>query len=101
MFGILRNLFGNGEEGFDMKGDMVSALETAVQNRNSSKVVNCASSLRNVLRTSEGHLSKDEKVRVVKALNKAKVRALLGGTTESYSTFKMLDSISSDVVTLL
>lgn len=98
MFGTIKSLFGFGEEKVDAKSSVVSALESAVLARNSKGVVNHASSLRNLLKQGDKRLSSEEKVRVVKALNKAKVRALMAGTTECYTTFRMLDSISSDVV---
>ena len=99
MFGIIRNMFGK-EERPCMRSDVVSALESAVTKMD-EKVVDRAATLRNHLRRCKAELSNDEKVRIVRALNKAKVRALMGGTTESFSKFKVLDSISSDVVTLL
>jgi hypothetical protein len=99
MFGILKNMFGK-EERPCMRSDVVSALETAVMQMD-EVVVDRAATLRNHLRSCNAKLSVDEKVRVVRALNKAKVKALMGGTSESYSKFKVLDSISSDVVTLL
>jgi hypothetical protein len=101
MFGILKNIFGFEEAKYDMKGDVVSALESAVSASNCNGVLNQAESLRNQLRSNSRPLTNDEKVRIVKALNKAKVRALMGGTTESYTAFRNLDSISSDVVQLL
>lgn len=101
MFGILRNLFGKSEERNNMKSDVVNALETAISEKNCKNVVSHASSLRNMLRASNSSLTNEEKVRIVKALNRAKVRALMDGTSESYTTFRVLDSISSDVVQLL
>lgn len=101
MFGIIRDLFGKSEEKTDMKSDVVNALETAISEKNCKNVVNHASSLRYMLRTSNSPLTNEEKVRIVKALNRAKVRALMGGTSESYTAFRALDSISSDVVQLL
>jgi hypothetical protein len=99
MFGILKNMFGK-EETPCMRRDVVSALESAVSEMD-EEVVDRAATLRNHLRRCNADLSNEEKVRIVRALNKAKVRALMGGTSESFSTFKVLDSISSDVVTLL
>lgn len=100
MFGLIRNLFRN-EERVEMKSDVVKALESAVSEKDCRNVVDRAVSLRNLLRSDHRTLTNDEKVRIVKALNKAKVRALMGGTSESYSVFSSLNSISSDVVQLL
>jgi hypothetical protein len=99
MFGILTNMFKK-EERPCMRRDVVTALESAVSDMD-DQVVDRAANLRNHLRRCNANLSNEEKVRIVRALNTAKVRALMDGTTESFSTFRLLDSISSDVVTLL
>ena len=98
MFGHIKSLLGMSEEGADMKVDVVGALESAASGNDT---IDTAARLRNLLRQRGCSLSSEEKVRVVRALNKAKVRALMGGTSESYSLFSSLDSISSDVVSLL
>jgi hypothetical protein len=98
MFGYIKNMLGMSEEGADMKVDVVGALESA---STGNDVVDTAARLRNLLRQRSCSLTNEDKVRVVRALNKAKVRALMGGTSESYSLFSSLDSISSDVVSLL
>ena len=100
MFGIINDLFGRGASKCDSNGDMVAALEQALLESNSN-MVDKASALRNCLRRSNGDLSRQDKVRVITALNKAKVRALLDGTNESYSVFSSLNSICTDVVALL
>ena len=99
MFGTIKSLIGMSEDGADTKE--VDALENAVTASNGSQVVDRADRLRNLLRGRSCNLSNDDKVRVIKALNKAKVRALMVGTSESYSLFNSLDSISTDVVSLL
>ena len=81
--------------------EVVRALEMAVMERNCGNVLDNASVLRNHLRSKQAHLSREDKVRVVCALNKAKVHALMRGTNESYTMFRNLDSVSSDVVSLL
>lgn len=101
MFGMLKVLFGGSEEGAGkVNGEVVMALEMAVE-KNDTAVIDKAANLRNQLRRNGYSLSRAEKVRIVKALNKAKVTAIMGGTPESYSVFRNLDSISSDVVQLL
>ena len=81
--------------------DVVRALEMAVMEHNCDNVMDNASTLRNQLRSSNASLTRNDKVRVVTALNKAKVHALMQGSSESYTVFRNLDSISSDVVSLL
>ena len=101
MFGIITRILGmNGQE-TQADCNAVEALELALLEHEEGKLVDTASKLRNQLRRNHCNLSHDEKVRIVKALNKAKVRALMGGTDESFSKFRSLDSISSDVVSLL
>jgi len=101
MFGIITKILGmNGEEA-QAECNAVEALEMALLEHEENNLVDSASRLRNQLRRHQCELSHDEKVRIVKALNKAKVRALMGGTDDSFSRFRSLDSISSDVVALL
>jgi hypothetical protein len=102
MFGI-KNLFGlGGEDATEKRSDLVDALETAEFSESAcSDIVGNAARLRNILRQQGMAISRTEKVRIVKALNKAKVRALMHGTQECYGAFRSLDSISSDVVQLL
>jgi hypothetical protein len=101
MFGIITKILGRNEGEAEADSNAVEALELALLQHGNNNVVDKASRLRNQLRRHNCNLSHEDKVRVVKALNKAKVKALMGGTNESYSIFRSLDSISSDVVTLL
>ncbi len=102
MFGI-KNLFGlGGEDATESRSDLINALETAEFSGTAcSGIVDNAARLRNILRQQGMVLSRAEKVRIVKALNKAKVRALMHGGHECFGAFRSLDSISSDVVQLL
>ena len=80
------------------------ALETAVRHGDPSgydQVIDAAAELRNILRNEELGLTRTEKVRVVKSITRAKVKAFMGGTSDSYRTFKTLDTISNDLVQLL
>jgi len=102
MFGIFKNLFGVGEENATARSDLLNSIEkTAVDDNSCCSVVDHAARLRNILRKERAFLSHEERVRIVKALNKAKVRALMHGTSECYGAFRSLDSISNDVVQLL
>lgn len=83
---------------------VASALETAVAYDDNSKyelMVDAASQLRTILAGDEVALTRADKVRVLKSLTKAKVRAFMKGSPESYRTFRTLDSISTDIVRLL
>ncbi|MEW6036082.1 MAG: hypothetical protein AB1529_05700 [Candidatus Micrarchaeota archaeon] len=64
-------------------------------------VVDAASQLRTLLREEELSLTMGEKLRVLKSVTKAKVRAFMGGPSDNYRTFKTLDAISGDLVQLL
>ena len=100
MFGLIMRFVG-GKEGDESCADMVGALEQSVAKNDNGDMVDRAARLRNNLRRNCSGISHDDKIRIVKALNKAKVRALMGGTDESFSAFTCLNSISSDVVQLL
>ena len=100
MLGKLKELFG-GERAEIKCSDIVKALEAAVNNHNDSKAVDSAARLRNHLRSSKCSLTEEEKKRVVKSLNRAKVGALMDGTSEGFSAFSCLDSISNDVAAIL
>jgi hypothetical protein len=64
-------------------------------------VVDAATQLRTLLKEEELSLTMGEKLRVLKSVTKAKVRAFMGGTSDNYRTFKTLDAISGDLVQLL
>lgn len=83
---------------------VASTLETAVAYDDSSKydlMIDAAAQLRTMLTGDDVALTRADKVRVLKSLTKAKVRAFMKGTTESYQTFRTLDTISTDIVKLL
>jgi hypothetical protein len=101
MFGIITKILGRDEGEAQADCNAVEALELALLEHEGGNLVDTASRLRNQLRRNHCNLSHEDKVRIVKALNKAKVRALMGGTEDSFSKFRSLDSISSDVVSLL
>ncbi len=64
--------------------------------------IDTAKKLRSLLlREHDMQLQRSDKVRLIKAINRAKVRALLAGTNDGRRTFSHLDSISGDVVQLL
>lgn len=81
---------------------LTSALEMAYEDPlRYSVVVDAASQLCNMLEQDEVSLTTAEKVRVMKSLTKAKVRAFMGGASDNYQAFKTLDSISSNLVQIL
>jgi len=81
---------------------LTSAMEMAYEDPTRyGVIVDAASQLCSMLREDEVSLTTAEKLRVMKSLTKAKVRAFIGGTSDNYKTFKTLDSISSDLVQLL
>ena len=81
---------------------LASALEMVYDDPSKYEVViDAASQLRTMLKGEELSLSMSEKVRVIKSVTRAKVRAFMGGNQDSYKTFKTLDGISSDLVQLL
>ncbi len=65
------------------------------------RMVDVAARLRDILVRDELTLSRKEKVRVLKMITRAKVRAFMHGTSTGFSAFRSLDSISNDVVRLL
>jgi hypothetical protein len=83
---------------------LASVLESALLGEDPSRyslMVDTAAQLRNMLRAHDVVLARAEKVRVVKSITKAKVKAFMEGTPDSYRTFKTLDTISNDLVQLM
>jgi hypothetical protein len=81
---------------------LASALEMAyVDPTRYDVVVDAASQLCTLLKDEEVSLTMGEKLRVVKSVARAKVRAFMGGTADDYKAFKTLDEISTDLVQLL
>ena len=62
-----------------------------------SAIVATAVQIRGALSGCEVPLTNMEKVELMKALNRAKVRAFLSGTEEGLKTFRILDTITNDV----
>lgn len=65
--------------------------------KTASKTIETAKRIRNLLAGNELQLEREEKLRLLKMLNKAKVRALLANQDYTYDIFANLDSISADV----
>jgi hypothetical protein len=81
---------------------LTSALEMAyVDPARYDVIVDAASQLCDILKGEEVSLTMGEKVRVLKSVTRAKVKAFMGGTSDDYKTFKTLDEISGDLVQLL
>ncbi len=81
---------------------LATALEMAyVDPTRYDVVVDAASQLCSLLKDEEVSLSMGEKLRVVKSVARAKVRAFMVGGSDDYKTFKTLDEISTDLVQLL
>jgi hypothetical protein len=69
--------------------------------RQPTAIVETAKRLRDLLLTSNLELKRDEKIKLIKVMNRAKVRALMYDRENGYEVFSSLDSISSDVTKLL
>jgi len=83
---------------------LTSALETATAYDDTSKfdmMVDAAAQLKDLLALEGVSLSRADKVQLLKSFTRAKVRAFMTGTAESYRTFRTLETISSDLVKLL
>ena len=81
---------------------LTSALEMA--NADPTRydvVVDAASQICSLLKDEDVSLTMGEKVRMVKSVAKAKVKAFMGGTADDYRAFRTLDAISADLVQLL
>lgn len=106
MLGNLRNMLG---DDLKTKKTVFLGLTTKLEDSaficheasKCSQVIEIAAKLRNMLVAGDLDLTHKEKVRVLKMMNVAKVRALMQGTPYGFDTFNALDSISGDVVQLL
>lgn len=99
---FLRSLFG-GDDPYVMRKEFFSLtteIERNVTDGVRGEVVDMAARLRNMLRSSI-KLNRSEKIRILKLINRAKVRALLLGTTSGDSIFRNLDSIGTDILRLI
>lgn len=83
---------------------LTSALETAAVYDDTSRfdlVVDAASQLKDLVAVESVSLSRADKIQVLKTFTRAKVRAFMGGTADSYRTFRTLETISNDLVKML
>jgi hypothetical protein len=81
-----------------------SVLETATVYDDASKfdlMIDAAAQLKDLLALEGVSLSRADKIQLLKTFTRAKVRAFMVGTTESYRTFRTLETIGSDLVKLL
>jgi len=104
MLGLGENL-GDGltskQKFMGLTSELEQFIPVDIEGCNCDRLVDVAVELRNMLRVEGVSLSRREKIKVLKMLNKAKVRSFMMGTTHSIGVFRTLDSISSDVVELL
>lgn len=83
---------------------LTCALETATAYDDSSKfdmMVDAAAQLKDLLALEGVSLTRADKIQLLKTFTRAKVRAFMVGTTESYRTFRALETIGSNLVKLL
>lgn len=83
---------------------LASTLETAAVYDDTSKfdlMVDAAAQLKDMLALEGVSLSRTDKIQLLKTFTRAKVRAFMTGTAESYRTFLTLELIGSDLVKLL
>lgn len=64
-------------------------------------MVDTALLLREFLMCEDLPLRPEEKVRVMKSLTRARVKAYMGGSVESYKAFRTLDGISDELIEVL
>ena len=76
---------------------LTSEFEKNTDDPIAENTVAIADRLRRVVKT-KIPLERSEKIRLLKVLNKGKVRALLLGTDEGNRIFKNLDTISFDII---
>ena len=84
---------------FRLKEDLertVMTPDTELSSKHSA-IVATAVRIRGVLGGCNANLTNMEKVDLMKALNRAKVRVFLSGTDEGLKIFRILDTISNDV----
>ena len=81
---------------------LTNALEIAyLDSSRMDSVVDAASELCGILKGSEVSLTMSEKIRVLKSVTRAKVKAFKKGASDNYRTYKTLDSISGDLLEFL
>ena len=85
------------EEIFRLKEDLERTVMMPDMSSRHSAIVATAVQIRGVLGGCNANLTNMEKVDLMKALNRAKVRVFLSGTDEGLKTFRILDTISNDV----
>lgn len=83
---------------------LTSALETATAYDDLSKfdlMVDAAAQLKDFVALDGVSLSRTDKIQLLKTFTRAKVRAFMFGTPDSYRTYRTLETIGSDLVKLL
>jgi hypothetical protein len=95
-------MFGTGKAAVKAKDRLMFLAEALTENASGyDAVVDAASEFRESLAGEEVSLTMADKLQVLKSLTRAKIRALQFGRQDGYRAFRMLDSISGDLVQLL
>jgi hypothetical protein len=105
MIGALRSLIGMGDEELESKkeyaaltADFEHTISADFPSRNNvAHTVTTAKKIRELICKPELALQREDKLRLLKMFNRAKVRALLSNEEYAYALFSSLDSISADV----
>jgi hypothetical protein len=87
------------KEVFRLKEELESTIavsDSDISSRHSA-IVATAVQIRGALSGRDVPLTNMEKVELMKAINRAKVRLFLSGTEEGLRTFRILDTIANDV----
>ena len=84
------------KEFFYLTTEFEKNIEEGVQD----DAIHFATKLRDIVRNNV-KLNRSDKVRLLKTINRAKVRALLLGTSEGERIFRDLDYIGEDIVRLM
>jgi hypothetical protein len=95
-------MLGSGKAAVKAKDRLMLLADALTENVSGyDAVVDAATEFRESLAGDEVSLSMAEKLQVLKSLTHAKIRALQFGRQDGYRAFRMLDSISGDLVQLL
>ena len=101
MFDLLKTFLGDNNPRIMRKEfySLTTRFERDVENSVQDNVVNLATRLREILH--DVQLTRTDKIRLLKMINKAKVRALVLRTEDGNRTFQDLDLIGSDILKLM
>ncbi|MBU0590814.1 hypothetical protein KKF81_00775 [Candidatus Micrarchaeota archaeon] len=97
MFGLESNESGDRRKFLRLASDLEFSMQYSDAHTYNT-LIHSAAQLRNLLRSGTVPVTEKEREQAIQLINRAKVKAFMSSTPDSYRTFMALDTISKDLL---